>query len=100
VSYLRSIHLQKDKSVFKLDELTFECFAGLMGLAGAPEFKFSNKQSAHAKQKSALKDERLRRVKESRDVENDQSGDESRESAEDGDNSASTSGEVTWHGSR
>jgi hypothetical protein len=64
-----------------------------MGFAGAPEFKFSNKQSAHAKKKSALRDEGLRRAKESRDVEDDQSGDESRENAENGDNSASTSGE-------
>ncbi|CAK7211507.1 ATP-dependent RNA helicase dbp4 [Sporothrix curviconia] len=40
ISYTRSIHLQKDKEVFKLDELDLDGFARSMGLAGAPQIKF------------------------------------------------------------
>ena len=40
VSYVRSIHLQKDKEVFKLSELPLEAFASSLGLPGAPKIKF------------------------------------------------------------
>jgi len=40
VSYTRSIHLQKDKEVFKLKELPLEEFASSLGLPGAPKIKF------------------------------------------------------------
>ncbi|KAG8628141.1 hypothetical protein KVT40_004014 [Elsinoe batatas] len=40
ISYTRSIHLQKDKEVFQIDELPLEDFAASMGLPGAPKIKF------------------------------------------------------------
>ena len=40
VSYARSIHVQKDKEVFKMNELPFEEFAASLGLPGAPRIKF------------------------------------------------------------
>jgi len=40
VSYTRSVHLQKDKEVFKLKELPLEEFASSLGLPGAPKIKF------------------------------------------------------------
>lgn len=40
IAYVKSIHLQKDKEVFKLKELPLEEFAGSMGLPGAPRIKF------------------------------------------------------------
>lgn len=40
VSYVRSIHIQKDKEVFKLKELPLEEFAASLGLPGAPKIKF------------------------------------------------------------
>ncbi len=40
VSYVRSIHLQKDKEIFKLKELPLEEFASSLGLPGAPKIKF------------------------------------------------------------
>lgn len=40
ISYTRSVHLQKDKEVFKLDELDLDGFAKSLGLAGAPQIKF------------------------------------------------------------
>lgn len=40
VSYARSIHLQKDKEIFKLKELPLEEYASSLGLPGAPKIKF------------------------------------------------------------
>ena len=40
VSYVRSIHIQKDKEVFKLNELPLEDFSASLGLPGAPKIKF------------------------------------------------------------
>ena len=40
VSYVRSIHIQKDKDVFKLKELPLEDFSASLGLPGAPRIKF------------------------------------------------------------
>lgn len=41
ISYTRSIHIQKDKEIFKLDELPLEEFSASLGLPGAPKIKFS-----------------------------------------------------------
>ncbi|KAJ6511453.1 P-loop containing nucleoside triphosphate hydrolase protein [Mycena vitilis] len=49
VSYLRSIHLHKDKSIFKLAELPVERFADSLGLPGAPKIKFLSKEVAKQK---------------------------------------------------
>lgn len=40
VSYVRSIHIQKDKEVFKINELPLEEFSTSLGLPGAPRIKF------------------------------------------------------------
>lgn len=40
VSYVRSIHVQKDKEVFKLNDLPLEEFSNSLGLPGAPKIKF------------------------------------------------------------
>ena len=40
VSYVKSIHIQKDKDVFKLNELPLEEFSASLGLPGAPRIKF------------------------------------------------------------
>ncbi|KAJ7326318.1 ATP-dependent RNA helicase dbp-4 [Mycena albidolilacea] len=49
VSYLRSIHLHKDKAVFNLAELPAERFAESLGLPGAPKIKFLSKEVAKQK---------------------------------------------------
>lgn len=46
MSYLRSIHLHKDKSIFKIDELPVERFAESLGLPGMPKIKFLSKEAA------------------------------------------------------
>ncbi|MCJ1411626.1 ATP-dependent RNA helicase dbp4 [Ptychographa xylographoides] len=40
VSYVRSVHIQKDKEIFKINELPLEEFSASMGLPGAPRIKF------------------------------------------------------------
>ena len=40
ISYVRSIHLQKDKEIFRLTELPLEDFSASLGLPGAPKIKF------------------------------------------------------------
>ena len=40
VSYVRSIHIQKDKEIFKLNALPLEDFSASLGLPGAPRIKF------------------------------------------------------------
>ncbi|KAG2136003.1 P-loop containing nucleoside triphosphate hydrolase protein [Suillus clintonianus] len=52
VSYVRSVHLYKDKSIFKVDELPVEKFAESLGLPGAPKIKFLNRELVK-KQKNA-----------------------------------------------
>ncbi|KAL0946240.1 hypothetical protein HGRIS_012498 [Hohenbuehelia grisea] len=53
VSYLRSIYLQKDKSIFKLSELPAERFAESLGLPGMPKIKFLSKELAQKKKNAS-----------------------------------------------
>ncbi|CAH2351786.1 ATP-dependent RNA helicase Dbp4p [[Candida] railenensis] len=46
ISYFRSVYVQKDKEVFKLDELPSEKFAESLGLPGAPKIKFKGGAAA------------------------------------------------------
>lgn len=42
MSYVRSVHLQKDKDVFKVSDLPLEKFALSLGLPGAPKIKIND----------------------------------------------------------
>ncbi|KAI0059949.1 DEAD-domain-containing protein [Artomyces pyxidatus] len=53
VSYLRSIHLQKDKSIFKISELPVEAYAASLGLPGAPKIKFLTREQAKGKKNAS-----------------------------------------------
>ncbi|KAL9597662.1 MAG: hypothetical protein Q9219_004989 [cf. Caloplaca sp. 3 TL-2023] len=48
ISYVKSIHLQKDKEVFQLDELPLEAYSASLGLPGAPRIKFMKGDDAKA----------------------------------------------------
>ena len=67
ISYVKSIHLQKDKEVFKLSELALEDYAAALGLPGAPRIKFQRGDEA-----KALKN-RSRQLQTSSDNEDEQS---------------------------
>lgn len=45
ISYVKSIYVQKDKEVFKFEELPSENFAKSLGLPGAPKVKFKGMKS-------------------------------------------------------
>ncbi|KAF8584632.1 DEAD-domain-containing protein [Ramaria rubella] len=53
VSYMKSIYLQKDKSIFKLDELPVDKFAESLGLPGTPKIKFLRKDAAQKKKNAS-----------------------------------------------
>ncbi|KAG6333472.1 hypothetical protein ID866_5621 [Astraeus odoratus] len=44
VSYVRSVHLHKDKTIFKVQELPVEKFAESLGLPGTPKIKFLSRE--------------------------------------------------------
>ncbi|GES88917.1 DEAD-domain-containing protein [Rhizophagus clarus] len=46
VSYIRSVYLQSDKSIFKVDKLPLEEFAAALGLPGTPKIKFVKKSQS------------------------------------------------------
>jgi ATP-dependent RNA helicase DDX10/DBP4 len=46
VSYTRSVFVQKDKEIFKINEYNLEGYAASMGLPGAPKIKFQKGDSA------------------------------------------------------
>ena len=46
---MRSVHIQKDKTVFKLSELPAEEYAASMGLPGAPQIKLLDSKKAKMK---------------------------------------------------
>jgi len=49
VSYVRSVHIQKDKETFNLKRLDLEQFAASLGLPGAPRVKFVKDDDAKAR---------------------------------------------------
>lgn len=55
VSYVRSVHLNSNKSVFKVAELPIERFAASLGLAGAPKLRFVARSQAKNVSREALK---------------------------------------------
>lgn len=50
-SYVRSLHVQKDKEIFKLDKYPLEEFAASLGLPGAPRIKFLKADAEEVKRK-------------------------------------------------
>jgi ATP-dependent RNA helicase DDX10/DBP4 len=50
-SYVRSLHIQKDREVFKLDTYPLEEFAASLGLPGAPRIKFLKADAEEVKRR-------------------------------------------------
>ena len=50
---MRSIYLQKDKSIFKIEELPVDLFAESLGLPGTPKIKFLSKELAKQKKNAS-----------------------------------------------
>ncbi|KAJ3168309.1 ATP-dependent RNA helicase dbp4 [Geranomyces variabilis] len=63
ISYMRSVHLQKNKEIFDVHALPFNDYAESLGLPGAPKIKFvqkSEKKNASRQMESVEKDTALR----------------------------------------
>lgn len=54
VSYVRSVHLHKNKDIFKVSEMPLKEFAAALGLPGAPKVKFVSKDSTSLKNKAQV----------------------------------------------
>ena len=60
VSYVRSVYLHKDKSIFKLEALPVDRFAESMGLPGTPKIKFFSRELAKQKKNASREVEALK----------------------------------------
>ncbi|CAE6506005.1 unnamed protein product [Rhizoctonia solani] len=54
ISYVKSIYLQKDKSIFQLDKLPLDAFAAAFGLPGAPKVKFIDQAMAKKRKNESI----------------------------------------------
>lgn len=79
MSYVRSVYLHKDKSIFKLDELPVDKFAESLGLPGAPKIKFLSREQAKKQKNVSRTVAALQAQIESERVVASSSGDESTE---------------------
>jgi ATP-dependent RNA helicase DDX10/DBP4 len=71
VSYVRSVHVQKDKETFNIKKLDLEGFAASLGLPGAPRVKFVKGEDAKARKNAPRQ---LLAALEGSDSESDDSG--------------------------
>lgn len=55
ISYYRSVYIQKDKDVFKVDDLPSDKFAESLGLPGAPKIKIKGGQGNKEKKNASRK---------------------------------------------
>ena len=53
---MRSVHVQKDKTIFKLSELPAEAYAASMGLPGAPQIKLLEGKAAKTRGPTEVKE--------------------------------------------
>lgn len=53
MSYVRSVHLHKDKAIFKVHELPVEEFAASLGLPGTPKIKFLSREQTKGRKNAS-----------------------------------------------
>lgn len=75
---MKSIHIQNDKSIFKIDELPAEAFAESMGLLGAPQIKLGNQKATKVRGPSKEELAREAEKEEEDDEEEDEEEEEGR----------------------
>ena len=94
VSYLRSVYLQKDKSIFKIDEMPVEKFSEALGLPGMPKIKFLSKEMAKRRKNASRAVEALVPAPKSPDDDDDsedEQADSSDESSDEDEDTPATS---------
>ncbi|ORX47726.1 DEAD-domain-containing protein [Hesseltinella vesiculosa] len=60
VAYLRSIYLQRNKSIFNVQEMPAEAYAHSLGLAGTPKIKFIKKSEKTKADAALAEDEQVK----------------------------------------
>lgn len=76
ISYVKAIHYQKDKDIFKLENYALEEYASSMGLPGAPRIKYLKADAEEARRKKNLSRKAMESESESElDEEDDEKGD-------------------------
>lgn len=92
---MRSVHIQKDKTVFKLSELPAEEYAASMGLPGAPQIKLLD-QKKKLKARGPAEEKEVAVVQEREVVGSDESDEEEDDDddGEDEDESGSDEGDT------
>lgn len=68
ISYFRSVYLQKDKDIFRIDELPSEKFAASLGLPGAPKIKIKGGADNKEKKNASRKLMQLKKTDENGDI--------------------------------
>ena len=89
---MRSVYLQKNKSVFKVEELPAERFAASLGLPGAPKIKFLAKEAAKKRKNASYFEKTAASNTKQSDTGSASEGGESDESVDEGESSGSESG--------
>lgn len=68
ISYYKSVYIQKDKDVFKIEELPAEKYAESLGLPGAPKIKLKGGTSSKEKKNESRKLQMLAKANEDGEV--------------------------------
>lgn len=71
ISYYRSVYIQKDKDIFKVEELPSEKFASALGLPGAPKIKIKGGVSGKEKKNASRKLMELEKANDDGEIEDD-----------------------------
>ncbi|KAI6112360.1 DEAD-domain-containing protein [Pisolithus croceorrhizus] len=80
VSYFRSVHLHKDKSIFKVEDLPVEKFSESLGLPGTPKIKFLSRAQTKGRKNASRAATAVQAEDESERKDDLSSGEESRSS--------------------
>lgn len=78
---MRSVYIQKDKTIFRVSEMPAEEFAASLGLPGAPQIKFGDKRGTMKVKERGLQKEEDKSV--ALDIEIGASSDENEDENED-----------------
>lgn len=71
ISYYKSVYIQKDKDVFKVEELPAEAFAASLGLPGAPKIKIKGGASSKEKKNESRKLQMLAKADDNGEIKDD-----------------------------
>ena len=93
MSYLRSVHLQKDKTIFDVTKLPAEAYAASLGLPGVPKIKFLSREQARVKKNASRDIAKVQAAKDSDDDEDEDAESDAGEESSDEEEGEEPAGE-------